>query len=372
MHIMEIKKIPVAEPDLTGNEIKYVKDAILNEKRISSSGHYIDKFEANFAKYCNRKYALSVSNGTTALHLALLGLGIGPGDEVIVPTFTFVSSAAVICHVGATPVFIDSKIEDWTMDEKQLDSLKTPHTKALIAVDIYGSPCNYDFIEEWCKKNNIFLIEDAAEAHGSLYKNRIAGSFGIVSCFSFFGNKIITTGEGGMCLTDDLEIFEKMRVLKNHGMKRSGVYENEIIGYNYRFTNVQAAIGCAQFERIDDFIETRKNHDNLYRKLLSSVKEVSFQPISADVSPSFWFFNILISKDVDLVRSMLLKKGIETRPLFNPLNSQIAYKEFSMGRNFPVSEMLKKNGLTLPSGTLLSSFDIEYVVSELRNIFITI
>ncbi len=354
---------------MSGNEMKYLRDAVLVEGRVSSSGKYLDKFKKDFASFCNRKYALATSNGTTALHLALLGLGVGKGDEVIVPTFTFVSTAAVVRHVGATPVFIDSKIDDWTLDENQLDKLKTSKTKAVISVDIYGVPCNYDYIEKWCKKNKIFLIEDAAEAHGAKYKNKMVGSFGDVSCFSFFGNKIITTGEGGMCLMNDEKLYEKMRVLKHHGMNQPGVYLNEVVGYNYRLTNIQAAVGLAQLERIGAFIKKRKEHDHLYKSLLKGIPEISFQPIPSGTVPSFWFFNILIDGSVDEIRKLLSDKGIDTRPLFPTISSQKAYPEFARGKKFPVAEMLHKKGLTLPSSSKLLDKDIKYIAENLKNIF---
>lgn len=362
------KKIPVAEPDLSGNESAYLQDALLNERRVSSSGKYLDRFEKDFGTYCGRTYALSTSNGTTALHLALLALGVGPGDEVIVPSFTFAATAAVVCHAGATPVFIDAKLEDWTLDEHALEGLRTPRTKALITVDVYGTPCNYDFIQDWCKKNNIFLVEDAAEAHGALYKGKRVGGFGDVSCFSFFGNKIITTGEGGMCLTDDPELHERMRVLKNHGMKTPGVYEHDIVGYNYRLTNLQAAVGCAQLERIDDFIRRRKENDALYRTCLADVERITFQPIPKDVNASFWLFNMLTTHDVGELRAKLVEKGIETRPLFKPLSDQGAYRDFAKGQKFPVAHELFLRGITLPSSPLLTKEEIEYVSTCVKEI----
>lgn len=365
------KKISVAEPDLSGNESAYLQDALLNERRVSSRGKYLDRFAKEFAEYCGRTYALPTSNGTTALHLALIGLGIGPGDEVIVPTFTFAATAAVVCHVGATPVFIDAKEGDWTLNEAQLDKIKTPHTKALITVDIYGTPCDYDYIEAWCKKNDIFLIEDAAEAHGAVYNDRRVGSFGDVSCFSFFGNKIITTGEGGMCLTNDPTLYERMRVFANHGMDVPGVYEHAVIGHNFRMTNIQAAVGCAQLERIGEFLQKRKEHDALYRKLLSDVVEISFQPIPKGCISAFWFFNILLSGyDIPRVREGLAYVGIETRPLFLPLHKQRAYMRFVRDATFPVADKLCASGLTFPSSPLLTQEDIEFIVAEFKKIII--
>ncbi len=361
------KKYPIAEPDLTGNEIRYVNDAILNEGRISSSGKYLDQFEKYAKQNFQREFALSCSNGTTALHLALLGLGIGQGDEVIVPTLTFAATAAVVVHVGGTPIFVDVKDSDWLIDETKLDSLLTQKTKAIIIVDLYGLPCNYEVIEFWCKKNNIFLIEDSAEAHGAIYKGRKVGSFGDASCFSFFGNKIITTGEGGIVLTDNEFLFEKMKVLKNHGTKNPGTYLHEIAGYNYRMTNIQAAIGCAQFERFQEFLKVRKEHHDLYVSLLDDVPEISFQKFDPnDVTPAYWLETIRLSVPKEDIMLYLKEKGIDTRPVFIPMHKQKAYEQFVNGKSFPNSDRISSEGLSLPSSTLLNNKDIIYIAQVLK------
>lgn len=361
------KKYPIAEPDLSGNEVTYVTDAISVEGRISSSGKYLDKFEEYNKENFDRDFALSCSNGTTALHLALLGLGVGNGDEVIVPTLTFAATAAVVVHVGAVPVFADVKSADWLIDETKLDPLLTPKTKALIAVDLYGMPCNYDVIEKWCKKNNIFLIEDAAEAHGAIYKNRKVGSFGDISCFSFFGNKIITTGEGGVVLTDNVLLYEKMRLLKNHGTKSPGTYLHDVAGYNYRMTNLQAAIGCAQFERFGRFLEIRKDHHEIYVEALKDVSEISFQSYDKDsVTPAFWLETVRLSVSKEKVSAYLKERGIDTRPIFIPMHKQKAYESFGIGKVFPNADCISDEGLSLPSSTLLTKEDIDYIVSVLK------
>jgi perosamine synthetase len=367
----ETKKIHVAEPDLTGNEALYVVDAIQSEKLVSSFGKYISLFEQEIKKYCGREYALAVSNCTTGLHLALMALDIGPGDEVIVPAFTFAASAAVIAHVGATPVFIDSKLSDWNLDEKKLDSLLTKNTKAIITVDIYGVPANYSFIEKWCKKNKIFLIEDAAESLGGEHAGRKAGSFGDISCFSFFGNKNITTGEGGMCLTDNPELHERMRVLRNHGMQQAGLYDHVVVGYNYRMTNVQAAIGCAQFERFSEFLKKRKEHDKLYRKLLGKNKAITFQKTVKDTKSAFWMFSMLVNTDIPALREALREENIETRPLFKPLSLQPAYQRFiahdlNKNTSFEHAERIYSHGISLPSSPLLTTKEIQKVCSVIK------
>ncbi len=360
-------KIPVASPDLSGNEAKYVLDAIQNEGRISSSGKYLDRFEMACAEQFGRRFAHSMSNGTVALHLALLSLGIGPGDEVIVPSFTFAASAAVILHCGATPVFVDVREDDWTIDTTKLESVRTPRTKAVIAVDLYGTPCDYFALEDWCKAHNIFLIEDAAEAHGARYNNHPVGSFGDISCFSFFGNKVLTTGEGGVCVMDNPEYCERLHVLKNHGMKRPGIFEHDIAGWNARMTNVQAAMGVAQFERFDAFLAARANNERIYRELLADVPGITLKHADAKKQTVNWMFSILIDKDVAAIRAKLLEQDIETRPLFTPLHVQKPYLPFAYGKYFPVSERLHRQGLSLPSSSVLTREHIEIVCATLKH-----
>ncbi|MBP7992033.1 MAG: DegT/DnrJ/EryC1/StrS aminotransferase family protein [Candidatus Magasanikbacteria bacterium] len=360
-------RIPVAEPTLTGREAEYVVDAIINENRISSSGKYLDQFEKYGRDYFQREFALSCSNGTVALELALRALKIGPGDEVIVPTFTFAATAATVLHVGATPVFIDSNQNDWNLDCSKLEAAYTSKTKAIIAVDIYGLPCDYEVIESWCKEKGIYLIEDAAESHGAEYKGRRVGSFGDISCFSFYGNKIITTGEGGMCLTNNPEWHEAMRVLKNHGMPTPGVYEYEMAGYNYRLTNLQAAVGCAQFERIEEFLKIRREHEALYRSLLSSAP-VTFPAFDSNVSRSAcWFVSILLSEESKNLALHLAEKGIETRPFFTPMHAQKPYAHLSVGQEFPVAMSIARHGISLPSSPNLKDSEIEFICLEIQN-----
>ncbi len=364
-----MKKIPIADPDLSGKEKEYVLDALLKEGRVSSSGKYVDKFEILAAEHFTRKYALSCCNGTAALHLALRALGVGPGDEVIVPVLTFASPAAVVVHCGAKPVFIDCNLNDWTIDVKELDKKLTKKTKAVIAVDLYGIPCDYDYIVKWCKKNKIFLIEDAAEAHGAHYDEKPVGSFGDISCFSFYGNKILTTGEGGICLTDNQKLYQKMKIFKNHGMKSAGVYEHEVIGYNYRLTNLQAAVGCAQFERFQEFLRKRKKLESLYRKFLGDADYISFQNYDKKkIQPACWLFNVLIKKNINETRKIFAQKGIETRRFFKPLHMQRAYKIFCSGEKFPNAEYLYNHGISLPAHVKLTERDIKYICSILRKI----
>ncbi len=362
-------KIPVAEPDLSGKEAQYVLDAIKNEGRISSSGKYIERFENFGRQHFKREYAVSCSNGTAALHLALLSLGVKAGDEIIVPVFTFASVAASVLHCLAKPVFVDISRENWTINIDELDKNLTTKTKGVIAVDSYGMPCNYDFLVKWCKKNKLFLIEDAAEAHGALWRSQPVGSFGDISCFSFYGNKIITTGEGGMCLTNSEKLYKKMAIFKNHGRCATGIYDFEVVGYNYRLTNIQAAIGCAQFERMNEFLSKRERINAWYHKYLGDIKEISFQKFDPQkIQPVCWLFSCLVKKDNKMILSALAEKGVENRPFFMPLHLQKPYKKYCAGQKFPVAEHLWKYGLTLPTSVKLKEKEIKYVCDCLRKI----
>lgn len=248
--------IALAQPHLTGNEYKYLIDAFLSTW-ISSAGKYITQFEESFSDYCGVKFGVAVSNGTTALHLALAALEIGEGDEVIVPDITFAATINAVIYTGATPVIVDIEEDSWCIDPDEIEKAITSKTKAIIPVHIYGQPCDMGRICDIAIKNNLYIVEDCAEAHGAAWNGQKVGSFGTISCFSFFGNKVITTGEGGMCITNDEQLNEKMRILRDHGMSKSRRYYHEILGFNYRMTNLQAAIGVAQVERIEDILEWR-------------------------------------------------------------------------------------------------------------------
>ena len=248
-----LKMIPIAEPLLEEEELNNVMEAV-KSGWISSKGKFIPEFEENFARYCGVKHSVATSNGTVALHLALATLGIKEGDEVIVPTLTFIATANAVRYTGAKPVFVDSNPDYWCIDPEKIEGAITPKTRAIIPVHLYGHPCDMEAIMAVAKKHDLYVIEDAAEAHGAEHKGRKVGSFGDIACFSFYGNKIITTGEGGMCLTDDEILAERMRILRDHGMNPGKRYWHDIVGFNYRMTNMQAAIGVAQLEKIDRVI----------------------------------------------------------------------------------------------------------------------
>lgn len=359
--------IPVAAPVLNGNEKAYVLDCI-ETGWISSSGKYIPRFEKEFAEWCGTKHAVACCNGTVALHLALLALGIGPGDEVIVPTVTFVATANAVHYVGATPVFADSERVTWNLDPSDVAQKITPKTKAIIAVHLYGHPADMETLASLAKKNGITLIEDAAEAHGAEIRGRRAGSLGDVATFSFYGNKNLTTGEGGMCLTDNAALGEKMRLLRGQGMDPQRRYWFPIVGYNYRMTNIAAALGCAQLEKADWHIGRRREVFAWYHELLTGVSGVSWQPTAEWARHACWMFTALVRDEQtrDAVMLALHADGIETRPVFPPMHLLPPYEHLCKPGSLPVGEELSRRGLNLPTGAHLSREDVERVCASLK------
>lgn len=340
-------EIPVYQPSLDGNEKKYVLDC-LDSTWISSKGDYLKKFENSFSTRIDVKHATAVSNGTVALHLALVALGVGPGDEVIVPTLTYVASVNAIRYVGATPVFVDSLKDTWQADPRDIQKKITSNTKAIMVVHLYGQASEMDTIMAIAKNHNIFVVEDASEAFGSKYKNIPVGSIGDIGTFSFFGNKTITTGEGGMVVTNDQTLIDRVIHFKGQGLANHRQYWHDVVGYNYRMTNICAAIGLAQIERADHFIGRKREIANLYRKLLSDLP-VEFQDEAPETFHTYWMFSILVSdaKTRDDLRDYLMQKGIETRPLFYPVHTMPMYSvPFQLHR---VAEDLGWRGINLPS-----------------------
>jgi len=361
--------IPVAAPALIGNEKKYVMDC-LDSNWISSNGQYIERFEAAFAEFCGVKHALSCSNGTVALHLALLALGIGPGDEVIVPTLTYVATANAVLYCGAKPVFIDSEPETWNLNPALLEKCITPRTKAVIVVHIYGHPANMNVIMNVAEKHDLFVVEDAAEAHGAEYQGKRVGSMGHISTFSFYGNKIITTGEGGMVVTNDGALAAKIRQLKGQGMDPNRRYWFPVVGYNYRMTNIEAAIGLAQLEKADWHIAQRRRIANEYIQSLKDVPGISFQPEKPWARNVYWMSSAVLDEGIsrDAVMKSLSEAGIETRPFFYPLHTLPMYQELSKEQSFPVAEWLGAQGINMPSSASLSTEDITFVCGHVAKI----
>jgi perosamine synthetase len=360
-------KIPVYQPSLNGNEKKYVNEC-LDSTWISSKGKFVNEFENSFADYVGVKHATTVSNGTVAIHLALLALGIGEGDEVIVPTLTYISSVNTIVYTRATPVFVDSLQDSWQIDPEDVIKKITPRTKAIMAVHLYGHPCDMDALVEICKKNNLFLIEDCAEAIGTLYKGKHVGTFGDVSTFSFFGNKTITTGEGGMVITNDETLHDRAVHFKGQGLAKHRQYWHDVVGYNYRMTNICAAIGLAQLENVASVLAEKKRVADTYRKCLENTSIIFHNPIGDNIYHSYWMCSILSqdAKQRDLLRAHLDKEGIETRPLFYPVHTMPMYS--TQYQRHPVAENLGWRGMNLPSYPGLKTADIEFICEKIKEV----
>jgi perosamine synthetase len=355
-------KFPVYQPSLRGNEKKYVDDC-LDSTWISSKGKYIKLFEESFSKFTDIKYSIAVSNGTVALHLALLALGIGENDEVIVPTFTYVASVNAIKYVNAKPVFVDSDPQTWQIDPTKIREKITKKTKAIMAVHIYGHPCDMKTIMQIAKENNLYVIEDCAEAIGSYYNNKHAGNFSDIATFSFFGNKTITTGEGGMVCTNNKNLCDLVIRLKGQGLAEGKEYFHDIVGYNYRMTNICAAIGTAQLEIIGEIVKEKDRIISEYKKALKNIK-VEIHHEIGNVKHSYWMFTILTAseKEKKNLRDYLAENGIETRPAFHPVHTMPMYVD---GKSYPVAEDLGKRGINLPSYPDLSNEDIRFITSKI-------
>ena len=363
------RELPVAAPALVGRELEYVADC-LESTWISSSGPYIERFEQGFAEFCGVEHAVSCCNGTAALHLALLALGVGPSDEVIVPTLTYVASANAVRYCGAEAVLVDSEPETWNLDAAKLEQAVTPRTKGIVAVHLYGHPVDLDPVLELGKQRGLFVLEDAAEAHGALYKGKRVGSFGECAMFSFYGNKIITTGEGGMVVTDDAELATKLRLLRGQGQDPERRYWFPVVGYNYRLTNVAAAIGLGQLERIDWHLGRRREVASWYREEFDGDGRFVFSPEAEWADSSFWMSSVLLTDAVDRSRddvaAALAEQGVDSRPFFYPVHSLPPYRDRAHEGSFPVADALAARGLNLPSSALLTREDVEYACAALR------
>lgn len=360
-------RIPVYQPSLTGNEKKYVNDCI-DTSWISSKGKYNDLFSEKFADYVGVKYATTVANGTLALHLALLALGIGKGDEVIVPSFTYIASANAVKYTGAEVVFADSLEDSWQIDPTDVERKITKNTKAIMPVHLYGHPCDMDSILEIAKKYRVFVIEDCAEAIGSEYKGKKVGSFGDIAAFSFFGNKTITCGEGGMVITNNKTLYERATHIKGQGLAAHREYWHDIIGYNYRMTNVAAAIGLAQLEQVEKFIDRKIEIANLYSNELEGLPLSFHRPIG-DVKHTYWMVSISCNNidDREALRDYLREKGIETRPTFYPAHTMPVYDD--KYQSLPVAEKLGWSGMNLPSYPGLKDEEVRYICNSIKEYF---
>jgi perosamine synthetase len=368
------RHIPVAAPALIGNEAAYVSDCI-ESTWISSAGQYVERFEAAFAEFCDVGYAVSCCNGTAALHLALLALGVEPGDEVIVPTLTFVATANAVTYCGARPVFVDSDPEIWSLDPSLLPDLITARTKGIIVVHLYGHPVDMDPVLALAQKHGLFVIEDAAEAHGAEYKGRRIGSLGDVAAFSFYGNKLLTTGEGGMVVTNDAGLAAKVHQLKGQGVDPHRRYWFPVIGYNYRLTNIAAAIGLAQMEKADWHVSRRREVAAQYAQHLKSSPDIKLQPEKSWARHAYWMTSVVLDEHAavprDEVMARLADAGIETRPFFHPMHTLPMYQELAQEQGYPVAERLASHGINLPSSATLSGEDVAFVCDQLTHILQT-
>ncbi|MDX1520027.1 MAG: DegT/DnrJ/EryC1/StrS family aminotransferase [Anaerolineae bacterium] len=361
--------IPVCEPTLAGNEAKYVMECI-ESNWISSAGKYIPVFEEKFAQACGCKYGTACANGTVALHLGLAALGLEPGDEVIIPTFTMIATINAVAYTGATPVLVDSEPCTWNMDVDQVEAKITPQTKAIMPVHTYGHPVDMDPLMAIADKHGLFVMEDAAEAHGAEYKGRRAGGLGHAGGFSFYANKIITTGEGGMITTNDENFAKLTQNLRDHAFSSERHFWHKYMGFNYRMTNLQAAVGVAQTEQMDGFIERRRRNAALYTELLKDIPGIVTPPEAGNVRNVFWMYSILVEEEFglsrDQVRAYLAQHGIETRTFFIPMHLQPIYYDAFKGQRYPVAEMLCHRGFYLPSASSLTEAQIRFICQAMR------
>ncbi|MCL4508948.1 MAG: DegT/DnrJ/EryC1/StrS family aminotransferase [Chloroflexi bacterium] len=360
------KFMPIAEPSLSHLELQYVTDAV-RSGWVSSKGPFVDRFEQSLAEYLGARFAVSTCNGTAALHLALAALGVGPGDEVIVPTLTFIATANAVRYVGATPVLCDVDSSTWCMRAADAAPLLTSRTKAIIPVHLYGHPADMDDICALAAHHNLLVVEDAAEALGACYKQRKVGTIGHASVFSFYGNKMITTGEGGMLVTDDPDLYQRARVLRDHGMDPDRRYWHPWIGFNFRLTNLQAALGVAQLTRIDDLLGAKISNAQAYRRILAGIPGVEPQREQEWAASSWWMFSVTLGEELAMTPNELARRlrerGIDSRPVFHPIHHMPPYHQ---DLRLPVSERIARTGLSLPSGALLTQGDVERVCVEIE------
>ena len=363
------ERIPLAEPDLRGRELEYVTDCV-RSGWISSIGPYVNRFEEALAAATGSERALTTANGTVALHLALAALGIGPGDEVIVPDLTFAATANAVLYCGGTPVLVDVREEDWGLDPRQVEAAIGPRTKAILPVHLYGHPCDLEAVLDIARRHGLAVVEDAAEALGARWDGRPVGSFGDVACLSFYGNKTITTGEGGACVTSRADLAERMAFLRDHGMNRARRYWHEEVGFNYRMTSLQAAVGLAQIERLGDLVAARRRNAHLYRERLAGLG-LQLSGETARAFSSYWMFNLVLPEGAAVGRDELAHRlaaaGIDSRTVFYPLHLMPPYAGLVRpGQSFPASERLGSRGLTLPSATTLVEVEIDRVAAAVR------
>lgn len=363
--------IPLCIPEIRGNEWKYIKEC-LDTNWVSSVGKFVDRFEEEFAKYNEVKSAVVTMNGTAALQLALVALGVGEGDEVIVPSMTFISSVNAIKYVGAIPVFVDVERDTFVMDVNKVEELICEKTKAIMPVHIYGYPVEMDELNRIAKKHNLFVIEDATEALGTLYKGKLAGTLGDVGCFSFNGNKLITTGAGGMLITNNEELGKKAKYLSNQTktITENGAMYHEEVGYNFRMPNILAAMGVAQLEKVNEYLEVKRRNARLYNDLLNGIKGITLTKEVDYVDNCYWLYSILVEDDFRMSRDELLnvlrENGIQARPFFLPVHDMKPYSGSKCG-NMSVTIDVSNRGINLPSSVSLSEEEVRIICDVIKN-----
>jgi len=371
---MQKKIIPVSNPLTTINDAKSVYDVVKNGW-ISSSGKNIKLFENKLAKFVNRKFACAVSSGTAALEIAVKSLELNKNDEIIMPSFTIISNAISIIKNSAKPVLIDSDLQTWNIKIEDIEKKITKKTKAIMIPHIYGFPCEMDKIIKICKKKKLFLIEDAAEMIGQNYNEKPCGCFGDISTFSFYANKHITTGEGGMLFTNNSKLNEKFNLLKNLNFGKKERFNHTDISWNYRLTNMQATLGLSQFKRIKQIVKKKREIGNFYFNKFKNNKNIIIQPNKLKYAKNiYWVFGIILkSKNKkfreDFQKKLLLKK-IETRPFFVPMHKQDIFikKGYFKNESYPISEFLSSNGFYIPTGLDLSKKELNYIANTIINL----
>jgi perosamine synthetase len=374
--------IPVNEPLIGDREIQYVMDC-LKTGWISSAGKYIEEFEQKWAAYCGMKYGIAVSNGTTALQVAARCLGLEPGDEVIMPTFTIISCALAVVECGAVPMLVDSDPRTWCMDVSQIEIKITPRTRAIMPVHIYGHPVDMDPLLDLAEKHGLVIIEDAAEVHGAEYLSRRdgvnpiwkrCGGMGHISTFSFYANKLITTGEGGMVLTNDPGYAERLRSLRNLCFRRERRFYHTELGYNYRLTNLQAALGLAQLERFDEIVAKKRWMGQAYTERLRGVPGVQLPVEEPWAKNVYWMYGLVLDKDTGMdaieFAHRLREAGVDTRPFFLGMHEQLVFQQRGLfqGEHYPVAERIARQGLYLPSGLALTESQLHQVCEAVRKV----
>lgn len=366
--------IPVNEPLLNGNEKKYLCECI-DTGWISSEGPFVKEFEQKMGDRAGRKYGIAVANGTAALEVAVQALGIGVGDEVIMPTFTIISCAMAVTKLGAIPVLVDSDIHTWNMNVDEIETRITPKTKAIMIVHMYGLPVEVDRILELAKRYDLKVIEDAAEMHGQSYRGKPCGSFGDISTFSFYPNKHITTGEGGMVVTDDDELAERCRMLRNLCFRKDVRYVHDEISDNYRFTNLQAAVGLAQLERLEEFVERKRAMGKYYTEQLKNTDGLILPVETTDYADNiYWVYGIVLDRQVETdnrtVQKLLAEEGIGSRTFFWCMHEQPVYRKQGLfqGEIYTNAEYLARKGFYIPSGLALTQEQMERVVTAIKKI----